>query len=139
MRYMKQFGIILAVTCVGDFLNFALPLPIPGSIYGLVIMLILLITGVIKIYQVKDSAEFLIDIMPMMFIPAAVGLLVAWGDLRPVLLPVLVTTVASTVIVMAVTGRVSQAVMRFRKRETSKTDAIISAEYAKKRLEDVDE
>ena len=136
MRYMKQFGIILAVTCVGDFLNFALPLPIPGSIYGLVIMLILLITGVIKIYQVKDSAEFLIDIM---FIPAAVGLLVAWGDLRPVLLPVLVTTVASTVIVMAVTGRVSQAVMRFRKRETSKTDAIISAEYAKKRLEDVDE
>ena len=138
MRYMKQFGIILAVTCVGDFLNYALPLPIPGSIYGLVIMLVLLITGVIKIYQVKDSAEFLIDIMPMMFIPAAVGLLVAWGELKPVLLPVLFITIAS-IVVMAVTGRVSQAVMRLRKRETSKTDAIISAEYAKKRLEDVDE
>ena len=139
MRYMKQFGIILAVTCVGDFLNFALPLPIPGSIYGLVIMLILLITGVVKIYHVKDSAEFLIDIMPMMFIPAAVGLLVAWKELRPVLIPVLVTTFVSTVVVMAVTGRVAQAVMRLRKRETSKTDAIIRAEYAKKRLEDIDE
>ena len=74
MRYMKQFAVILAVTCLGDFLNYILPLPIPGSIYGLVIMLTLLVTGVIKIYHVKATAEFLIDIMPMMFIPAAVGL-----------------------------------------------------------------
>ena len=139
MRYMKQFAIILAVTCLGDFLNYILPLPIPGRIYGLVIMLPLLVTGVIKIYHVKATAEFLIDIMPMMFIPAAVGLLVAWDDLRPVLIPMIVITFVTTVVVMIVTGRTTQLVMKIRHRTTSRTDEAISKEIAKSRLEDIDE
>ena len=139
MRYMKQFAVILAVTCLGDFLNYILPLPIPGSIYGLVIMLTLLVTGVIKIYHVKATAEFLIDIMPMMFIPAAVGLLVAWDDLRPVLIPMIVITFVTTVVVMIVTGRTTQLVMKIRHRTTSRTDEAISKAIAKSRLEDIDE
>ena len=139
MRYMKQFAVILAVTCLGDFLNYILPLPIPGSIYGLVIMLTLLVTGVIKIYHVKATAEFLIDIMPMMFIPAAVGLLVAWDDLRPVLIPMIVITFVTTVVVMIVTGRTTQLVMKIRHRTPSRPDEAISKEIAKSRLEDIDE
>jgi holin-like protein len=110
-------------------------LPIPGSIYGLVLMLLLLCTHVLHIEDVKETAEFLIEIMPLMFIPAAVGLLTAWSDLRPVLIPILIITVVSTILVMGVTGVVTQAVMRLRKRQTSHTDAIISAEVAKERHE----
>jgi holin-like protein len=135
MKYMKQFGIILIVTCVGEFLHHFLPLPIPGSIYGLVLMLVLLCTHALHIEDVKDTAEFLIEIMPLMFIPAAVGLLTAWTDLKPVLIPILVITVVSTVLVMGVTGTVTQAIMRLRKRQTSHTDAIISAEVAQERHE----
>jgi holin-like protein len=50
--------------------------------------------------------------MPIMFIPGAVGLIEHWGVLRPILLPLLVTTLVSTVVVMAGTGRITQAVIR---------------------------
>ena len=66
--------------------------------------------------QVRGAAEFLIEIMPVMFIPAAVGLMTAWDALRPVCVPVLVITAAPTVIVMAVTGRVTQAIIRREKK-----------------------
>ena len=45
MKYIRQLAIILAVTCVGEFLKSILPFPVPASIYGLVLMLLLLVTG----------------------------------------------------------------------------------------------
>ena len=116
MKYMKQFGIILAVAFIGELLKYFIDLPIPASIYGLVIMLLLLMTKVISIEQVKETGSFLIEIMPMMFIPAAVGLITLWGDLKKLWLPLSVITVVTTVIVMAVTGRMTQLIIRVEKR-----------------------
>ncbi len=117
MRYLKQFFIILAVTCAGELLRFLLPFPIPGSIYGLVLMLLLLVTKRIPLDSVKESAVFLIEIMPVMFIPAAVGITAVWGQLKPVLFPVVATTLITTVVVMAVTGRVTELLIRVLKRK----------------------
>lgn len=105
MKYLRQLLIIICVTCIGEILKTFIPLPIPASIYGLVIMLVCLMTGVIKLEQVKEAGEFLIEIMPVMFIPAAVGLIVSWEQLSGMLVPVVVITVASTFIVMIVTGK----------------------------------
>lgn len=107
MRYMRQFGIILGVTCIGEVLKYFLPLPVPGSIYGLVLMLGLLMSGVIKVEHVKEVGEFLIEIMPLMFIPAGVGLMTSWSQLSPFLVPLVVITVVSTFVVMIVTGKVT--------------------------------
>lgn len=112
MRYIKQFAIILAVTCIGEILKYFIPLPIPASIYGLVLMLVLLMTRRVRLESVKETAEFLIEIMPMMFIPAAVGLLVSWEQLQPILVPVLVITVVSTFAVMIVTRKVTDFLTR---------------------------
>lgn len=71
-------------------------------------------TKVIKLEQVKIAADFLIEIMPPMFIPAAVGLIVTWSDLKEILVPVLVITCITTVFVMVVTGRTAQAVMHLK-------------------------
>lgn len=117
MKLLYQFGVILAVTFVGELLYALLPLPIPASIYGLIVMLISLGTKVVKLSQVKIAADFLIDIMPPMFIPAAVGLIVVWGDLKEILIPVVVITCLSTVIVMVCTGKVTQTLIR-RKQKT---------------------
>ena len=117
MKLLYQFGVILAVTFVGELLYALLPLPIPASIYGLIVMLICLGTKVVKLSQVKIAADFLIDIMPPMFIPAAVGLIVVWGDLQEILIPVVVITCLSTVIVMVCTGKVTQTLIR-RKQKT---------------------
>ena len=117
MKLLYQFGVILAVTFVGELLYALLPLTIPASIYGLIVMLICIGTKVVKLSQVKIAADFLIDIMPPMFIPAAVGLIVVWGDLKEILIPVVVITCLSTVIVMVCTGKVTQTLIR-RKQKT---------------------
>jgi len=112
VRYIKQFAIILAITCVGELLKYFIPLPIPASIYGLVLMLVLLMTRRVRLESVKETAEFLIEIMPMMFIPAAVGLLVSWNQLRSILVPTLTITVVSTFAVIIVTGKVTDFLTR---------------------------
>ena len=113
MKYLKQFCVILAVTCIGEQCSMLIDLPVPGSIYGLVLMFLLLLFKIIPIEAVKETGEFLIEIMPVMFIPAAVGLLNAWGTLKPVVIPVCIITVVSTFVVMIVTGKVTDAVIRF--------------------------
>ena len=74
MKYIRQFFIILLFCFLGEFLKYLIPLPIPTSIYGLILMLTALLTGILKVDQVDETAVFLIDIMPVMFIPAGVGL-----------------------------------------------------------------
>lgn len=112
MRYLKQFMIILTISFLGEVLHYIIPLLIPASIYGLLLMLLALCTGIVKLSSVRETGKFLIDIMPVMFIPAAVGLLETWGILKPVWLPVVVITVVSTVLVMGVSGLVAQLVIR---------------------------
>lgn len=111
MKYLKQFGIILFVSLLGELLRMLIPLPIPASVYGLVLMLILLMIGIIKLQQIKEVSAFLIETMPVMFIPAGVGLLESWPSLRPVWIPVVFISAATTIIVMAVTGRVAQRII----------------------------
>ena len=112
MKYLKQFLIILVISYAGELLKYALPLPIPASIYGMVILLVGLLTGWIALDAVKDVGKFLIEIMPVMFIPAGVGLMSSWGILKPLILPVSIITVVTIVTVMAATGKVSQWVIR---------------------------
>ena len=107
MKYLRQFGIILAVTCAGEIMKYFIPLAIPGSIYGLILMFVLLLTRAIKVELVKETGEFLIEIMPLMFIPAGAGLITSWSQLQSFLVPLLVITILSTFIVMIVTGKVT--------------------------------
>ena len=102
----------MAVTFAGELLHSLIALPVPASIYGLLIMFILLCTHIVKLTDVEDTAKFLIEIMPIMFIPAGVGLIESVDVLKPMLLPVSIITVSVTVIVMAVTGLVTQAIIR---------------------------
>ncbi len=108
MKHLKQFAVIIAISFIGEILNLIIPLPIPASIYGMALLFILLSTGLIRIESVKGAAKFLIEIMPIMFIPAGVGLMAKWADLKSFLLPIAVITVVSTVVVMAVSGKVAQ-------------------------------
>ena len=117
MKFLKQFSIILFISFLGEILHMLIPLPVPASVYGLVLMLGALITGVLKLGQVRETATFLIEIMPVMFIPAGVGLMESWSSLQPVWLPVILITIVTTILVMAVTGKVTQAMIRKEKKD----------------------
>ena len=117
MKYMKQFCLIMFISFLGEVLHHYLPLPIPASIYGLVILFAGLMTGVVKLSRVEETGRFLIEIMPLMFIPAAVGLLESWGILAPIWIPIIGITLITTVIVMIVSGKITQFVIRLENRE----------------------
>ena len=117
MKYVKQFLIILLISFIGEGLNYVIPAPIPASIYGMVILFVCLCTKIIKLDDVKDTGMFLIEIMPLMFIPAGVGLMKSWGVLKPLIIPVLVITVVSLIAVMGVSGIVSQSIIKGKKSE----------------------
>ena len=116
MKYVKEFGIILIVSLVGELLNYFLPLPVPASIYGLVLMFLCLMLGIIKLSDVHDTACFLIEIMPLMFIPAAAGLVDVWNVVKPILLPLIIITIATTLIDIFAAGWVSQLIIRHRRK-----------------------
>ena len=117
MKFLKQFSIILFISFLGEILHTLIPLPVPASVYGLVLMLAALVTGILKLGQVRETATFLIEIMPVMFIPAGVGLMESWSSLQPVWLPVILITIVTTVLVMAVTGKVTQAMIGKEKKD----------------------
>lgn len=110
MKYICQLGIILGVSFAGEALAWALPLPVPASVWGLVLMLVLLILRVIRPEQIRDTAEYLVAIMPLLFVPPTVGLMQSWGLLRDNWLSFLIAVTVITAIVMAVTGLVAQRV-----------------------------
>ncbi len=112
MKYLIQFLIIIAYSFLGEVLHYCLPLPIPASIYGIVLLFLSLELKWIKVKDIRETSSFLIAIMPVMFIPAAVGLIDSYKSIGNAWLQYIVVTVLSTFIVMGVSGLVTQHVIR---------------------------
>lgn len=111
MRYLFQFARLLAFCCVGELLHTFLPLPIPASVYGLLLLLAALCTGIVKLEQVQEAGIFLTGIFPLLFVPAAAGVMDLWAELGKMLLPALVAIIPVTILVFAVAGRTTQAIV----------------------------
>ena len=111
MKYLKQFTMILLFVFVGEALHFLLPLPVPASIYGLIVLFLFLYNKIILPEDVKETASFLIEIMPLFFIPSAAGLVRIWNLIAAICVPLTVITVFATFAVIAVTGKAAQFVI----------------------------
>ena len=121
MKFISQFIIIIAFTFIGELLHFFIPLPIPASIYGIALLFICLMMKWIKVAEIRETSTFLIAIMPVMFIPAAVGLIDSWAEIRSNLLQYVVVTTVSTFTVMGAAGYVTQRIIRRNKKEKKAT------------------
>ena len=107
-KYLFQFARILAFCFLGEILHAVLPLPIPASVYGLMLLLAALRFGVVILEQVRTAALFLTGIFPLLFVPAAAGVMDLWADLQAMLVPVLLALIPITILVMTVSGCVTQ-------------------------------
>ena len=113
MRYLRQFLWIIGFTLVGEALHALLPLPVPAAVWGLVLLFIALESGKLKLSSVEDCGQFMLGIMPVLFIAPAVGLMDSWPVLASVWPAVLAIIVLSTVVVFGVSGVVTQAILDF--------------------------
>lgn len=115
MKYIKQVLIILTVSFIGELLRYLLPFPIPASIYGMFIMLILLYTKILNVNKIKEVGDFLTEIMPILFIPSAVGIMTKLDILKTIWLQILIITVVTTILVMVTTGLITQFFIKRKK------------------------
>ncbi len=111
-KYLFQFARILVFCFLGEILHAVLPLPIPSSIYGLILLLLALRLSVIRMEDVKEVGLFLTGIFPLLFVPAAAGVMELWAEMGSMLLPILLAIFPVTVLVLITSGHTTQALVR---------------------------
>ena len=111
MKYLKQVALILLFSFLGEVCRYLIPLPVPASIYGMVLMFTALSLKVVKLEQVKDAGGFMTSILPVLFVAPLVSLMDCWPVLRENLLPLAVIAVVSTIATFAVAGLVTKWMM----------------------------
>lgn len=112
MHYMYQFLLIGGVTFLGELCHIFIPLPIPSSVYGMVLMFILLLTGLIKEEDIQEMADFLLLIMPIMFIGPSVGVMENYVDISNHFFIFMFIVLITTVLIMLVTAIVAELLLK---------------------------
>lgn len=112
MKFMKQLSVIFSISLIAELMENLIPLPVAASVYGLVLMLAGLMTKIIPLEKVEGAADFLVEIMPVLFIPPTVSIMTSFDVLKQLFIPITVISVVSTILVMSVTGRTAQGIMR---------------------------
>ena len=111
MDIFPQLLLIFGFTFLGELLSAVIPVPIPASVYGLVLLFLALRTGLIKLKQVEKAGTFMISLLSVLFIPPVVNLLGCWDTVQEILLPVAVIILLSTGLIFVLSGRLSQKLL----------------------------
>lgn len=117
MKYLHQMLLIFLFTFLGELLHFLIPLPIPASIYGMVLLFAALLTKIVPVKAVADVGGFLTSLLPLLFVAPMVSLLDYWDLIKDDLLPIVFIVLASTLLVFAVSGLVTQWIMKHKEGE----------------------
>jgi len=111
LKYLTQFFWILLFCALGEVLAAVIPFPIPAAIYGLVLLFLALSFKIIRLEQVSDTAKFLIRVMGVFFVSPVVNILAYWGVIAPNVGSICVIILVTTVLVFAVSGLVTKALL----------------------------
>jgi len=112
MKYLTQFLLLMIFVFLGEAIYHIVPLPIPASIWGLVLLFLALLFGVVKLAHIEDIAKWFLIIIPVLFVVPAVGILDTFGGIAavwPVMLGVVVLAYFAS---MAATGFVADWMIR---------------------------
>ena len=115
MHYLKQFTVIIAISAVSELLAIFIPLAIPASIYGMSLLFLLLMTGVLNLKQVESAANLLLSIMPALFVVSGAGLITSYGQIAENFLSWVAVNIGSTIMILATAGLLAQGMIRRKK------------------------
>ena len=112
MKYIKEVAVIFGISMIGEVLNRLLPLPVPAGVYGLFLLLAALLFKIVKVEQVESTGEWLLDTMPLMFVPVSVGLMTSFEELKAIVVPFVAISMLSTFAVMIATGLIADFIIK---------------------------
>ena len=108
MKYIRQFCIIMLFALAGELCQLLLPLPVPASIYGMVLLFLSLASGLLKVDAVKETGSFLVSLLPLLFVVPTVGLMGHWDLIREDLLQIAILIVVTTMLTFGVSGMLTK-------------------------------
>jgi len=120
MKYLLQFLLLMTFVLAGELVYAIIPLPIPASIWGLVLLLTALWTGVVKLPQIEDVAKFFLIIIPVLFVVPAVGILEVFGGIAKVWPIMLIVIITTYLMAMASTGWLAEFMIRLKDKKAPK-------------------
>ena len=117
MKFMHQLLLIFLFSFLGELLRSLIPLPIPASIYGMILLFLALSTGLVKLENIKTAGNFLTSFFPVLFVAPVVSLIDCWDDIKAHILPILLVMILSSVICFFVSGKLTQHLMKKKQKE----------------------
>jgi holin-like protein len=133
MKYIYQFSLIMLFVLIGEICSYLIPLPIAGSIYGLLLLFLALAFGIVKLSWVEDTSNFLLSIMALFFIAPAVAILQIWPDIAHAWMPILLLLIVAYLITMVTTGLTADVLIKDKKSPTQALQGGRKTEQRKKR------
>lgn len=124
MKILRQSIIVLSIYLIGEIISNSLSLPIPGNILGMLILLLLLCTKVIKVDQIESISNFFLDHLAFFFIPAGVGLLTSFNLIKNSLLNIIIICIITTAIVLVVTGKIVELIINTKRNNLNNGDDV---------------
>lgn len=124
MDILKQLGVLLACCIAGDALSFLLQGALPGNVLGLILLLLALILGCVRLHHVARTADFLLQNMAFFFLPACLGVLDVFDQIRSEVLAILAVCVLSTLCTAGATALTVHLVCRLQKRARRNTEVL---------------
>ena len=104
MKYIRQFAIIMLFSLLGELCHLIIPIPIPASIYGMVLLFLSLAMRLLKVDAVKETGSFLVSLLPLLFVVPTVGLMGCWEPIRDNILQIAILIVVTTILTFGVSG-----------------------------------
>ena len=113
---LASFATLLVFQCLGEGITFALKLPIPGPVVGMLLLFFTLVAYPSLLDRIEATGSELLRHLSLLFVPAGVGIVAAAGQVRGHWLTVILAVVVSTLQTLAVTAAVTRAVMNWQNR-----------------------
>jgi holin-like protein len=104
VKIIKQTGILFTIAWAGELVRFFLPFNFPAGIIGLIILLVLLLSGLLRLENIQELSNFLLANMSFFFIPAGVNAINYFNLLGNAAIQLILICVISTIVTFAVTA-----------------------------------
>jgi len=112
MKNLKQICLILLFSFLGELCRFFIPLTMPASIYGIVLLFAALALKIIRVEDVRQTGSFLTSMLPVLFVSPMVGIAERWGLIAPHLVPIALILLSTTALTFGIAGKITQWLIR---------------------------
>lgn len=106
MRILRQVGLIILICLICEGISSVLPFPFPGSVLAMLVMLLLFCTKILKPEQIKETSDFLLGHMMLVFLPSFVSIVNYFDVLKVIWVKFAIIIIVSTIVTFLVAGTV---------------------------------